>query len=531
MEALRNPPNAGRWVAQASTHPTKHIMAKAYLVGAGPGDPGLLTLRAVECLREAHFVLYDYLTNPRTLDFARPDAERFRVTQFPGTHAERWQHIPQKIIDEVRKGKVVVHLKGGDPLVFGRGAEEAEALRQAGIPYEIVPGVTAALAAAACADIPLTHRAHSSAVALVTGHEDPDKSESHLDWGTLAHFPGTLAIYMGVTQLGHITGGLLAGGMSPEMPAALVYRASTGEQRSVAAPLGQLEERVRAAGLGRPSLALLGPAVGLKPGISWFESRPLFGMRVVVTRPREQAIALIRRLEVLGAVPILLSAIEVRPPADWGPADVAIRRLRDGGYNWVVFTSANGVNSFLDRLAVLGLDARTFGRSQIAAIGSATATALADRHLVPDLVPTEEMHSERLAELLTERCRGGRVLLAQAVQGRALLRDVLSAVATVEVAPVYDQAVSIDGTEDVLDGLRRGDVDAVTLTSPNIAAAFLGACDETIRLRFRDGTTRLVVNSERLAKVLEGEGLPSVVAPDPTVEGLINALMALRPGH
>jgi len=503
-------------------------MGRAYLVGAGPGDPGLLTLRAVECLREADFILYDYLTNPRTLDFARPDAERFRVTQFPGTHAERWQHIPQKLIDEVRKGKVVVHLKGGDPLVFGRGAEEAEALRRAGISYEIVPGVTAALAAAACSDIPLTHRAHSSAVAFVTGHEDPDKSESHLDWGALAHFPGTLAIYMGVTQLGHITRGLLDGGMSPDVPAALVYRASTGEQKTVTAPLGRLEERVRAADLGRPSLVLLGPAVGLKPDVSWFESRPLFGLRVVVTRPKAQAIGFIRRLELLGAAPMHLSPIEIRPPADWGPADAAIRRLRDGGYDWVVFTSANGVTAFLDRLADLGLDARVFGRAQVAAIGSATAAAIAERHLIPDLVPTEDMHSERLAELLTERCRGGRVLLAQAVQGRGLLRDVLSAIATVEVAPVYDQVMSIDGTEDVFDRLRRGEVDAVTLTSPNIATAFLGKCDETTRQRFLDGTTRLVVNSERLAKVLAGEGLPSVVAPDPTAAGLIVALERLR---
>src|SRR6476659_9216609 len=185
-------------------------MGKAYLVGAGPGDPGLLTLRAVECLREADFILYDYLTNPRTLDFARAEAERFRVTQFPGTHAERWQYIPQKIIDEARKGKVVVHLKGGDPLVFGRGAEEAEALRRAGVPYEIVPGVTAALAAAACTEIPLTHRAFASAVALVTGHEEPGKPEPHLDWDALARFPGTLAVYMGVTQLGHITRELLS---------------------------------------------------------------------------------------------------------------------------------------------------------------------------------------------------------------------------------------------------------------------------------------------------------------------------------
>ena len=494
-------------------------------MGAGPGDVGLLTLRAVECLQQADFILYDYLTHPRALDFARPGAERFRVTQLPGTHSERWPHIPQKIIDEVRKGKVVVHLKGGDPLVFGRGSEEAETLRAAGVPYEIVPGVTAALAAAACTEIPLTHRACASAVALVTGHEDPDKTTAQLDWSALARFPGTLAIYMGVSQLSHIVSGLIAGGTSPETPAALVYKASTGEQKSVFAPLDQLEERVGGTGVGRPSLVLVGPAVGLRPAESWFEARPLAGLRVVVTRPRVQAGPLVRRLELLGAVPILLPAIEVRPPNDWGPADAALRRLRDGGYDWVVFTSANGVEAFLRRMLSLGLDARAFGRVQLAAIGPATAAALTQNHLVPDLVPTEDMHSERLSELLTEACRGGRVLLPQAAQGRQLLRDALQGVANVDAVAVYGQEAIIDGTEEVFDRLRRGDVDVVTLTSPNIAAAFLSACDEAIRQRFRDGTTTLVVNSQRLAEVLSADGLAAVVAPDPTAEGLIEALV------
>src|SRR5262249_41059081 len=238
------------------------------------------------------------------LEYAPPAARRVCVYDLPGRHPERAPQVQQLMIDAARQGQCVVRLKGGDPFVFGRGAEEAEALRQAGVSYEIVPGVTAALAAAACADIPLTHRAHSSAIALVTGHEDPYKSESNLDWGTLAHFSGTLAIYMGVTQLGHITLGLLDGGMSPDMPAALVYRASTGEQKTVTAPLGRLEERVRAAGLGRPSLVLLGPAVALKSSVSWFEARPLLGLRIVVTRPRAQAIAFIRQLELLGAVPM-----------------------------------------------------------------------------------------------------------------------------------------------------------------------------------------------------------------------------------
>jgi uroporphyrinogen III methyltransferase/synthase len=500
---------------------------RVYLVGAGPGDVGLLTLRAVECLREADFVLYDYLTSPRALDFARPDAERFRVTQLPGPHPERWQQITAKVVDEARKGKVVAHLKGGDPLVFGRGAEEAEALRAAGVPYEIVPGVTAALAAAACTEIPLTHRAFASAVALVTGHEDPGKGDARLDWDALAKFPGTLAVYMGVTQLGHITHELMARGMPPDTPAALVYRASAGEQRTVTAPLGELDESVRRAGLSRPSLVLVGPAVAAKPAASWFEARPLAGLRVVVTRPRDQALVFARRLELLGAVPLVLPVLEARPPADWGPADAAIGRLRAGAYDWVAVTSANGVAGLLGRLRTLGLDARAFGRARLAAIGPATAAALAEAQLIPDLVPADDPRSESLAEQLIEHCRGARVLLAQAAQGRGLLRERLAAAASVDVAPVYEQVAVADGSHEVFDRLRRGEVDVVTLTSPNIAAAFLAACDEATRRRLREGPTRLVANSERLGRLLADQGYPVHVAPDPTADGLIAGLTAV----
>jgi uroporphyrinogen III methyltransferase / synthase len=502
-------------------------VGRVYLVGAGPGDVGLLTLRAVECLQQADFVLYDYLTHPRTLDYARPEAERFKVTRLPGTHAERWPLITAKVIEEARQGRVVVHLKGGDPLVFGRGAEEAEALRAAGIPYEIVPGVTAAFAAGACAEIPLTHRACASAVALVTGHEEPGKAAG-LDWDALARFPGTLAVYMGVTQLGHIVHELVSRGTSPDTPAALVYRASTGEQRTVTAPLGQLEDRVREAGVGRPSLVLVGPAVGLRPARTWFEARPLAGLRVLVTRPKAQALPLVRRLELLGAVPFLLPAVEVKEPADWGPADAAIERLRGGGYDWLVFTSANGVTALFHRLKALGRDVRALHQVRLAAIGPATAVALAEYHLTPDLVPADDLRSEGLADLLAEHCRGRRVLLAQAAEGRELLRERLRAVATVDVAPVYEQASAVDPTSDVFDRLRRGEVDAVTLTSPNVARAFLAACDEAIRQRLRQGSTRLVVNSSRLAEMLAKDGFPAVVSPSPTAERLIETLVGLR---
>jgi uroporphyrinogen III methyltransferase/synthase len=266
--------------------------------------------------------------------------------------------------------------------VFGRGAEEAEALRAAGVPYEIVPGVTAAFAAAACADVPLTHRACASAVALVTGHEDPGKPGSRLDWAALARFPGTLAVYMGVSQLRPILAELVAGGLAADTPAVLVHRASTGEQRTVAGTAATLADAVRAAGVGSPALTLIGPAVGRRPDESWFAARPLFGLRVVVTRPKAQALPLVRRLELLGAVPFVLPALEIAPPADWQPADAAIDRLRAGAYDWVVLTSANGVAGFLGRLRERGLDARAIGRARLAAVGTGTAAALAEHHLI-----------------------------------------------------------------------------------------------------------------------------------------------------
>jgi uroporphyrinogen III methyltransferase/synthase len=235
-----------------------------------------------------------------------------------------------------------------------------------------------------------------------------------------------------------------------------------------------------------------------------------------------------RKLELLGAVPVLLPVMEVREPADWGPADAAIDRLRAGGYDWLVFTSANGVTAFFNRLKALGLDARAVGRAHLAAIGPATAAALGDYYLVPDLIPATNVRSEGLADLLADRCRGGRVLLAQAAQGRELLRERLAGVAAVDVAPVYEQAAAVDRATDAFDRLRRGEIDVVTLTSPNVATAFLAACDDAIRGRLRDGSTRLVVNSERLSEMLTKDGFPSVTSPDPTAEGLITALAGLR---
>lgn len=495
-----------------------------YLVGAGPGDVGLLTLRAVECLRSADFVLYDYLTSTRALDFLPSHAESLCVDSLPGAHPQRWPHIHARLIAEAKSGKVVIHLKGGDPLIFGRGAEEAEALRDAGVPYEIVPGVTAAFAAGACTEVPLTHRQHASAIALVTGHEHPGKAGNKLNWKVLAEFPGTLAIYMGVARLRVIAAELIARGKPADCPAELVHRASTGDQQSVTGTLADIEDRSRQAGVAAPSLLLIGPSVGLRPERSWFESRSLFGMRVLVTRPLAQGAGLVRQLEVRGAVAELLPTVEIVPPEDWTSSDQAIADLESGQFSWIVFTSANGVQSFFDRLRQLNRDARCLGGTRIAAIGPSTAAALAERHLIADLVPTEQFSSEGLLNELIVRCRGTGVLLVGAVEGRDLLRQRLGEVTQLQVASVYRQTDGVSAPADFLDRLRRGEIHAITLTSVNIARSMLAKCDDTILGRIKSGAIQLIVNSPRLAAWLAEKSLPSTQAPGPTNRDLIRCL-------
>jgi uroporphyrinogen III methyltransferase/synthase len=502
------------------------VTPTVYLVGAGPGDPGLVTVRAVECLAQADLVVYDKLVSPRLLEYAPPQAERVCVTDLAACHVERYLPVQQALIQGARAGRRVVRLKGGDPFVFGRGGEEAEALRQAGVPFEVVPGVTAALGAAAYAGIPLTHRQYASAVAFVTGHEDPTKPDTALDWTALARFPGTLVFYMGMARLARIVAALLSHGKDASTPAAVVHWCTTGEQRTVEAPLVDLPTAVQTAGLAAPALVLVGSVVGLRGRLSWFERRPLVGKRVLVTRPRHQAGELVRRLELLGAVPLVLPAVEIGPPADWGPVDRAIDAL--SSYQWLVFTSANGVSAFLERLRVCGRDLRALGGIQLAAIGPGTAEALFGYHLEPDVVPVE-YRSEALAEALRPRVAGQAILLARADRGREVLREQLErAAGRVEQVAVYRQADAVDSEAPVLDYLRRGEIDYVTLTSANIARALVRALDEVCRGRLESGEVKLVSISPVTSAAVRELGL-SVAdeAEEYTVAGLVAALVRL----
>ena len=459
---------------------------KVYLVGAGPGDPGLLTLRGAEALGQADVVVYDHLASPRLLQLAPPGAILICAGKSTGHCTLDQDQINALLLEHGRAGRVVVRLKGGDPLVFGRGAEEAEHLARHQVPFEVVPGVTAGVGATAYAGIPVTHRAQSSAVAFVTGHHDPEAEAegrvprgggTRLDWPALARFPGTLVVYMGVTHLEAICRTLVKAGKDETTPAAVIESGTLASQRVFEGTLSTIAGVARSGGVHPPALLVIGPVVRNRPSVRWYESLPLFGQRIVVTRPAEEAGHAAAVLERLGAEVLLAPTVQIRPIADPGPLDEAIGRL--GEYHWLVFTSANGVRVFMDRLFALGRDARALGHLRLAAIGPGTAQALLACHLRADLIP-ESFRSESLAEALAIRARGQRILLARADRGRALLRDELEKVAQVDQVAVYQNA-DVETLPEARDraGLirdhRLGDADQLGHRGP-VARTLAGDC-------------------------------------------------------
>lgn len=434
---------------------------KVYLVGAGPGDPGLLTVKGWHCLQQADLVLYDGLANPLLLRHSPAHAERTSRRRL--TQAE----ISDRLIEAAREGKTVVRLKGGDPFIFGRGGEEAAALAGAEIPFEVVPGITAATAAAVYAGIALTHRDMASTVAFVTGHEDPTKQEPAVDYAMLARFRGTLVFYMGLHRLEFIVQSLITAGKAPQTPACVISRATTSDQRTVAAPLRELPSAVRGAELRPPSLIVVGDCVRQRDDLNWFEKQPLFGKRIGITRPAEQADSAVRRALALGAQPILVPTIQIRPPEDWSEVDGVLERLPE--FDWLIFTSANGVRGLLNRLWRTGGDWRQLARVKLAAIGPSTAGTLAEFHLRADLVP-ETYRAEALAHALTPHVSGKRVLWARSSRGRDVLPVELDrAGADLEQVIVYRNVdvETLPTAEREL--LERGQVDWIGLGSPSIA--------------------------------------------------------------
>ena len=501
--------------------PEPQAVGRVQLVGAGPGDPKLLTLRGLEALSQADLVMYDYLASELLLEHAPPQAEKICLGRHG--HGKIWKQpeINERMIAEAQAGKTVVRLKGGDPSVFGRLAEELRACQEANVPVEVVPGVTTAMAAGAYAGVTLTDRSASSCVALVTGHECAGKNaEDSLDFRRLATFPGTLVVYMGVTTAPVWSRQLIDGGMAEDTPALIVRKCSAPDQSTLSTSLGELGT-VLAPGAIRPPLVVILGSVAQSNALSdWFVSRPLFGKTVLVTRPREQAGPMVDRLRELGAQVLLQPTIEITEPTDWTPVDRAIDSLNQ--YDLVTFSSRNGVRYFLERLESRGGDARRFGAAKIAAIGPATAQALTEWKLHADVVPTE-YRAEALAEMLSAGAAGKRMLLLRANRGREVLGESLrEAGAMVDEVVVYESHDLEAAEPEVVEALQSGSVDWVTATSPSIARA-------TARL-FGDRSAwpnaKIVAISPLTAEALGEAGMSAkAIAETATADGVIDAVL------
>ncbi len=489
-----------------------------YLVGAGPGDPGLMTTRSLELIASADAIYHDRLIPPGALAGAREDAELIYVGKAPGKSSVPQEEIGEKLIEAARAGKSVVRLKGGDPFVFGRGGEEGEALREAGVGFEVVPGVTAGVAASAYAGIPVTHRDDASAVAFVTGHEDPEKAETALDWEALARFPGTLVFYMGVKRLGDNAAALIAAGRDVDEPAAAVERGTMEGQRTVVATLGTLAATVEREGIGAPALIVVGTVVERRKTLAWLERRPLHGRRIVVTRARAQASGLAATLRNLGAEVVELPAIRIEPTIDSDEVRNAVERI--GEYSLVCLTSPNGVRLLFKALDKAGLDTRSLAGVTVAAIGPGTARALAKRGVTADIVP-ERFVAESLVESLeTVAVEGKRALVARAADARDVIPEWLgNRGAQVDVVALYE-TVRESPDPPAVEAAQAADY--VTFTSSSTVRNLTEALGD----RF-PSSARIVSIGPITSEAARDAGLEvQVEAERHDVDGLIAALLA-----
>jgi uroporphyrinogen III methyltransferase/synthase len=507
-----------------------------YLVGAGPGDPGLMTARSLALIGSADAIYYDRLIPPGALDGAREDAELFYVGKAPGKPSVPQEEIGERLIAAARAGKSVVRLKGGDPFVFGRGGEEGEALREADVEFELVPGITAGIAASAYAGIPVTHRDDASAVAFVTGHEDPEKEESALDWEALARFPGTLVFYMGVKRLADNAVALIAAGRDAGEPAAAVERGTMEGQRTIVATLGTLAEAVEREQVKAPALIVIGPVVVRRESLAWLERRPLHGRRVVVTRARTQASGLAKALRDLGAEVVELPAIRIEPTVESEEVRRAVERISD--YSLIVLTSPNGVRLLFEAIRNAGLDARALNSPKkqqvgevgseagassgtaIAAIGPGTARALSRCGIAADIVP-ERFIAESLVESLAAiEVSGKRVLVARAAGARDVIPEHLEGRgAEVDVVALYE-TVREEPSAEAVEAAQAADY--VTFTSSSTVRNLTDALGEHF-----PKNARIVSIGPVTSEAARDAGLEvDVEAERHDIEGLIAALLA-----
>ncbi len=493
-----------------------------YLVGAGPGDPGLMTARSLELIASADVIFHDRLIPEGALDGAREDAQLVYVGKLPGKASVPQEEIEQRMVEAAKGGRSVVRVKGGDPFVFGRGAEEGETMRAAGVDFEVVPGVTAGIAASAYAGIPVTHRDDASAVAFVTGHEDPAKPETALDWEALARFPGTLVFYMGVKGAGRNSAALIAAGRNPQEPAGVIERGTTVRQRVVTATLENLAEAIEREGIVNPALIVVGEVAARREGLAWLERRPLHGKKVVVTRARAQASGLAADLAELGAQVIELPAIRIEPLVDSPEVRETVSAI--GDYDLLCLTSANAARLLCEALVTADGDARSLAGVTVAAVGTGTAASLRERGILADIVPESFVAEDLVDALKGTEVERKRVLVARAVAGRDVVPDALrERGAEVDVVAVYETVAEEPGAE-AIEAAQSADF--ITFTSSSTVCNLLGAMGD----RFPSGARIVSIGPVTSATARESGLEVAAEADQHDVAGLVAAVVALARG-
>jgi len=496
-----------------------------YLVGAGPGDPRLITLKGIECIKNADVIVYDRLSSPRLLSYAKPEAELIYAGKSPVRHTLKQEEINRVLVAKAREGKTVTRLKGGDPFVFGRGAEEAEFLLASGVPFEVVPGITSGIAVPAYAGIPVTHREFNSSVAFITGNEDPSKEGTSIEWDKVSTACGTLVFYMGMSNLAHIVEQLIAHGRPEDTPVAVIRWGTRPEQQTVTGTLSDIVEKAREARMGHPAIIVVGGVVSLRDELQWFEKKPLFGKRILVTRARSQASVFAEKIESLGGEPWEFPTIEIAEPEDFRPLDQAIGEIES--YDWLILTSVNGVQSFLNRMRLLRKDIRSLNNVKIVAIGPKTREEIENYGIFCEFMP-EEFVAEAIIDIMKDKdIRGKKVLLPRADIARKVLPETLESLgANVSEVTAYRTVPGSGNTDELVKMLEEKRIHILTFTSSSTVKNFMKKIAFTGDTRgLLDGVAVACIGPITSATARELGLKVDIEAEAYTIDGLIDAIL------
>jgi uroporphyrinogen III methyltransferase/synthase len=494
-----------------------------YLVGAGPGDPGLLTLKGKRCIEKADVIVYDHLVNDKLLEFSKGGAEKIYVGKIAGKHSKPQEEINALLVSKTKEGKVVARLKGGDPFIFGRGGEEALELSDNGIPFEVVPGVSAATSVPAYAGIPLTHRDFNSSIALITGHEDTSKGGSKIEWDTISTCIENLIFFMGVKNLPNIVKNLIEHGRSPETPIAVIRWGTTPLQETVVGDLKNIVERVKEREIKPPAIIVVGGVVALREKLNWFEKKPLFGKRILITRQKAQAEDFVKLIEDAGAIPVEFPVIETVPPDSWDALDNSIKML--DRYKWIIFTSANSVRFFIERLKFNGKDIRELKGIKICAIGPKTASSVESLGVKVDSMPEEYIAEGVIKEMLKIGVKGEKMLLPRAEVARDILPEELRKMeAEVDVVDAYKTVKPAARVKEIKELFKKGEIDVITFTSSSTVKNFISYFDDNEKGMIKDVIIASI--GPITVKTVEEFGFKSaIVADEYTIEGFVEKII------